>query len=172
MCVDIKECALNQVELLQQVCQETFKDTFGEFNTPEDMENHLQNAYTIEKLTNSLQNEKTWVYLIYKDEQVAGYLKLNCDDAQSEPMGEDTLEIECIYIRMPFKRQGLGQLLFNHAVNKAKELGKTKIWLGVWEYNQPAIAFYQSLGFKQNGSHSFWVGQDEQIDYIMEKILD
>lgn len=166
----IRECSLEQVELWQCICKETFKDTFAQFNTSDDMETYLNTAYTLEKLTQSLLNDYTWVYFIYYRDQIAGYLKLNSNQAQSEPMGDDYLEVECIYIRQAFKRQGLGQLLLQKAYDMAQALHKTKIWLGVWEHNPAAIAFYKKQGFVQKESHSFWVGQDEQTDYIMEKV--
>jgi ribosomal protein S18 acetylase RimI-like enzyme len=59
--------------------------------------------------------------------------------------------------------------LYEWANERAKEQSKESIWLGVWEKNPSAIAFYESLGFKKVGQHTFLFGNDEQIDYIMEK---
>ena len=53
----------------------------------------------------------------------------------------------------------------------AIEHNKRKIWLGVWDKNDNAIAFYKKLGFVQTGAHSFYMGDEEQIDYIMSKTL-
>ena len=41
------------------------------------------------------------------------------------------------------------------------------IWLGVWEKNTEAIAFYKSLGFTDVGNHVFMLGKDAQNDLIM-----
>lgn len=67
------------------------------------------------------------------NKEVAGYLKLNFNDAQSEKMGNDSLEIERIYIRGKFHKRGLGKYLMNKALDIAKDQNKEKIWLGVWE---------------------------------------
>lgn len=85
--------------------------------------------------------------------------------------GEDSLEIERIYIRAKFQKLGLGKYLINKAIEIAVEQEKNKIWLGVWEKNENAIAFYKKLGFVQAGSHSFHMGDEEQIDFIMIKSL-
>jgi diamine N-acetyltransferase len=53
----------------------------------------------------------------------------------------------------------------------AMEHKKRKIWLGVWEKNENAIAFYKKLGFEQTGVHSFHMGDEEQMDFIMTKTL-
>ncbi|MEC0789915.1 GNAT family N-acetyltransferase, partial [Bacillus haynesii] len=55
-------------------------------------------------------------------------------------------------------KHGLGKYLFNKAVEIAKERNKKKIWLGVWEKNENAIAFYKKMGFVQTGAHSFYMG--------------
>ena len=38
--------------------------------------------------------------------------------------------------------------------------------------NTKAIDFYQRIGFFQTGTHSFYMGEDEQTDLIMTKVLD
>ena len=53
----------------------------------------------------------------------------------------------------------------------AMERKKKKIWLGVWEKNENAIAFYNKKGFVQTGAHSFYMGDEEQVDLIMTKTL-
>lgn len=163
----IRECTLKDVISLQYIATKTFVDTFEAYNTPEDMEKYLKKAYSIEKLQNELLKEESRYYVLEIDNHVKGYLKLNWGNEQSEPMGKDTLEIQCLYIDVQYKRNGYGKKLIDFSVEKALELQKNSVWLGVWENNTNAIAFYQSLGFKKTGSHSFWVGDDEQIDFIM-----
>ncbi len=51
------------------------------------------------------------------------------------------------------------------------ENDKKKVWLGVWEKNENAIAFYNKMGFVRTGTHSFIMGDEEQKDYIMTKTL-
>lgn len=96
---------------------------------------------------------------------------MNRDGAQSEKMSDASLEIERIYIRKDFQKHGLGKDLLNKAVETALEYKKKEIWLGVWEKNDNAIAFYRKMGFVQTGSHSFYMGDEEQIDFIMVKTL-
>jgi GNAT superfamily N-acetyltransferase len=44
-------------------------------------------------------------------------------------------------------------------------------WLGVWERNPRANAFYRKVGFTDVGSHVFMVGTDPQTDRIMVRHL-
>lgn len=169
--IEIKKITLNDLTALKALSIKTFTDTFAKDNTPEDLKEYLNQAYTEEKLISELQNKQSEFYFIYSDDRLAGYLKLNVNDAQTEIIEEGALEIERIYIDSDFKRLGLGKMLYNKATERAKELNKTAIWLGVWEKNFSAMKFYHKMGFTQVGEHSFYMGEDEQTDLIMKKEL-
>jgi diamine N-acetyltransferase len=59
----------------------------------------------------------------------------------------------------------------NFAVQQAIEAGK-KACGGVWERNADAIAFYEKMGFREAGRHSFRMGEEFQPDLIMKNVLD
>ncbi|WP_061777055.1 GNAT family N-acetyltransferase [Levilactobacillus senmaizukei] len=171
MTTQIVPCTLGDLATLQRVSRQTFADTFGEANTPEDLAAYLDTAYSSQQLTKELTQATTTFDFILVDGQVAGYLKLNWDASQSEPCGNQSLEIERIYILPAYKRQGLGRTLYQHAVERAQRLHKTTIWLGVWEHNRPARKFYERMGFQQIGDHVFQLGSDAQRDLILQTTL-
>lgn len=166
---DIKKIDSTDLKQLQTISIRTFTDTFGKDNTEEDLNNYLESAYADQVLTDEINNSDSEFYFIYLDARVAGYLKLNVDSAQTETFAKNGLEIERIYIDPDFKRNGLGKKLYELAVKRAVEQSKDSIWLGVWEHNLAAMEFYKKMGFKKVGQHSFFMGEDEQIDFIMQK---
>ncbi|EEM41063.1 Protease synthase and sporulation negative regulatory protein PAI 1 [Bacillus thuringiensis IBL 4222] len=135
------------------------------------MNHYLEKAFNLKQLEKELSNISSQFFFVYFNDEIAGYLKVNIDDAQSEEMGNESLEVERIYIKSSFQKHGLGKYLLNNAIEIAIEHNKKNIWLGVWEKNENAIAFYKKLGFVQAGSHSFYMGDDEQVDLIMIKTL-
>ena len=171
MTINIKKCTFEDLGLLQEISVETFNETFKNQNSPENMKAYLEKAFNLKQLEKELSNISSEFYFIYSNEEIAGYLKVNTNDAQSEIMGNDSLEIERIYISKKLHKQGLGKYLINKAIEIAIERNKEKIWLGVWEKNESAITFYKKLGFVQTGAHSFYMGDEEQIDFIMTKTL-
>ncbi|MEC0125248.1 GNAT family N-acetyltransferase [Paenibacillus pabuli] len=171
MNVRMVRCSLKDLEMLQEISIETFKDTFQAQNSPENMKAYLEKAFNTKQLERELSNTHSEIYFIYFNEDLAGYLKVNINEAQSEKMGEDSLEIERIYIKTSFQKHGLGKYLLNQAIEIAMEHHKNTIWLGVWEKNDNAIAFYRRMGFIQTGEHSFYMGDEEQTDFIMVKKL-
>ena len=171
MTINIKKCTFEDLGLLQEISVETFNETFKNQNSPENMNAYLERAFNLKQLEKELSNISSEFYFIYFNNEIAGYLKVNTNDAQTEEMGDDSLEIERIYIRKKFQKQGLGKYLLNKAMEIAIERNKKKIWLGVWEKNENAIAFYKKMGFVQTGAHSFYMGDEEQMDFIMTKTL-
>ncbi|WP_125982565.1 GNAT family N-acetyltransferase [Loigolactobacillus iwatensis] len=169
--VKLRKINLTDIETLQRLSQETFTDTYKAQNTPENLATYLASAYNLPKLKRELATPLAQFYFAYVDQQLAGYLKVNQGSAQTEDMGATTLEVERIYVRPAFKRHGLGSRFIKQACEVAEQLGKSKIWLGVWEHNLIAQQFYTKLGFVRTSQHTFWLGTDQQTDFIMEKAL-
>ncbi|ALC83718.1 MULTISPECIES: GNAT family N-acetyltransferase [Bacillus] len=171
MTINLKKCTLEDSRKLQEISYETFNETFKHQNSPENMNVYLERAFNLKQLEKELSNISSQFFFVYFNNEVAGYLKVNTNDAQSEEMGDESLEIERIYIKNRFQKHGLGKYLLNKAKEIAMESNKKKIWLGVWEKNENAIAFYKKMGFVQTGAHSFYMGDEEQMDLIMIKTL-
>ena len=171
MTITIKKCTIENLRMLQEISYVTFNETFKHHNSPENMAAFLERAFNLNQLEKELSNRSSQFFFIYFNDEVAGYLKININDAQSEEMGDESLEIERIYIKKEFQKHGLGKYLLNKAIELAMECNKQKIWLGVWENNENAIGFYKKMGFVQTGTHSFYMGDDEQTDFIMTKTL-
>jgi len=171
MTIKIKKCTLEDSRKLQEISVETFNETFKHQNSSENMNAYLERAFNLKQVEKELSTIFSQFFFVYFNNEVAGYLKVNTNDAQSEEMGDKSLEIERIYIKKKFQKHGIGKYLLNKAMEIAMECHKKKVWLGVWEKNENAIAFYKKMGFVQTGAHSFYMGDEEQIDFIMIKTL-
>lgn len=167
--LELKRITEEEVALLRVISFYTFIDTFGSDTPASDLDSYMTQAYEYEQLNSELSNPESQFYFLYSDKQLAGYLKLNQGAAQSEPMPNNYFEIERIYILPPFKRKGLGSYLLSFAEKQAQEAGKNFIWLGVWEFNDQAQAFYKARGFQRFSEHKFMMGSWEQIDWLLGK---
>lgn len=160
-----------EVELLLDFSRTTFFDFFGPVNEPANMKAYASIAFTHEKMLSELTNPDSEFYFAIVDNEVAGYLKLNYNAAQTEFKDSNALEVERIYVSRQHHKKNIGKKLLDFATNKAMEKGFEYIWLGVWEHNHNAIGFYQHHGFKTIGSHEFMLGDDRQTDFLMKKML-
>jgi len=171
MSITIKKCTIQDLHKLKDISIQTFDDTFRTKNKPENIDTYLKSAFQLSLLEKELKHPSSEFYFIYYNNQVAGYLKLNILDAQTEKRNQNALEIERIYLLSSFQKKGLGGELIRFAFKRARDLGKQTIWLGVWEKNTNAIAFYKKYGFEKVDAHSFYMGDEKQIDWIFTASL-
>ncbi|MBF0577751.1 GNAT family N-acetyltransferase [Dysgonomonas sp. GY617] len=164
----IKKVTLNNINQLQEIGRRTFHETFSSTNTEENMTNYLEEKFSIEKLTTELSNSDSLLYFAIINDDIIGYLKINWGQAQTEIKDEQGLEIERIYVLQKFQGKYAGQLLYEKAIEKAKQKNIDYVWLGVWEENPKAIAFYKKNGFIEFDKHIFKLGDDEQTDIMMK----
>ncbi|GAB3364439.1 N-acetyltransferase [Arachidicoccus ginsenosidivorans] len=166
--LNIRKVTLNDIDQLQKIGKQTFYETFSAGNTEENMINYLNEGFSIEKLTTELSDKNTEFYFATLDNNVIGYLKLNFGQSQTELQDDKALEIERIYVLKEFHEKKVGQVLYEKAIEIAKEKNADYVWLGVWEENPRAISFYKKNGFVEFDKHIFKLGNDEQTDIMMK----
>lgn len=166
--VTITSVTLAHIGQLQKIGKQTFFDTYSADNTPENMERYLKEKFSLETLTAELNDQNTAFYFASNNNDVIGYLKLNFGTSQTAIKDDKALEIERIYVLRTYQGKGVGQLLYNKAIQVAKQNGKDYVWLGVWEKNPRAIRFYEKNGFVIFDKHLFQLGDDLQKDFLMK----
>ena len=166
--ITIIKVTTNDIADLQSIGKQTFDETFAAANTEEDMQTYLNESFSTAKLTQELQELNSAFYFALLNNLPIGYLKLNFGAAQTELKEETALEIERIYVLKIFHGKHIGQLLYNQALQVAKQTNVNYVWLGVWEKNLRAINFYKKNGFEEFDKHLFKLGKDEQIDIMMK----
>ena len=169
--VEIIKIGLGEIEQLQNIGRKTFVETFASVNSEENMQKYLEESYSREILTTELTNPNAEFYFAKHGNTVLGYLKINLGLAQTENKNHNALEIERIYVLEEFQGRQVGQILFQTALNIAKDRDAEYLWLGVWEENAKAIKFYKKNGLVEFDKHIFRLGDDEQTDIMMKLIL-
>lgn len=168
----VREAALKDAALLCALGRQTFTDSFGSANTPENMKMYLEKTFSVERLKNEILEPGTVFMIIEDGDAVAGYVKIRTGHKPEQLQNINALEIERLYATKHYIGKQVGKLLMDTALTYAKDHGYSCVWLGVWEHNHRAMRFYEKYGFEQFGSHVFEVGTDPQTDLLMKKILD
>ncbi|MBP7183994.1 MAG: GNAT family N-acetyltransferase, partial [Saprospiraceae bacterium] len=128
--IEIKKVTIADIDQLQKIGRQTFAETFSAGNTEENMNKYLEEGFSIQKLTSELTDSNTAFYFASLDENVIGYLKLNFGSSQTELQDEKALEIERIYVSKEYHGKSVGQLLYEMAIQIAKQKNADYVWLG------------------------------------------
>ena len=162
--VTLRPLSLADWQELQALAIEVFTETFAPVNTPENLSNYLERAFTTEKIQEELLDSASAFYFAIVDQKAVG-------GAQTELQDNASLEIERIYVLQDFQKMRIGHLLFEKAVEIAQGAQLRRIWLGVWEKNLKALQFYEKKGFQVFSSHLFMMGDEPQNDLLLELVL-
>lgn len=168
--IEIKKAGYADAALIANLSRETFYDTFAEFNTKEDMDKFLAEQFSKEYLMAQVSEVGNIFLLAYSDDQPAGYVFLK-ESTHEALNNKNSIEISRLYAKSSFIGKGIGKALMDAAIEEAKKLQKTVIWLGVWEHNHRAINFYKKCGFEKFAEQDFILGNDLQHDWVMKKQL-
>jgi ribosomal protein S18 acetylase RimI-like enzyme len=147
--VEISKITKDEILQLQEIGRQTFYETFSESNTEENMKSYLENGFSIDKITTELNDENAEFYFAKIDEKIIGYLKLNFGQSQTELKDDKALEIERIYVLKEFHGKKVGQILYDKAIEIAKQKNADYVWLGVWEENPESNKFLQKKWFRR-----------------------
>jgi len=167
--VTIRPATAADAEMLAEFGARTFEQAFGPDNTPADMAAHIASTFTSEIMATELANESNLFLVAEIDAVAAGYAKLRSNDPHTGVSGERPAQLSRIYVDRAWLGRGIGPALMQRCLDEARAGGADVIWLGVWERNERAIAFYEKWGFTKVGEHEFVVGSDPQTDWVMAR---
>ncbi|MFT5251679.1 MAG: ribosomal protein S18 acetylase RimI-like enzyme [Flavobacteriales bacterium] len=166
--IQIRKATLSDLSLLKMISIQTFTETFAAVNTEANIETYITNNLNEKVLIKELANKQSAFYLALKNDTIVGYLKINWGAAQTESLKGDVLEIHRIYVLQEFKGKKIGQHLLLEAIAIARRKELEYLWLGVWENNHNALAFYKKNDFIAFGTHNFTLGEGEQTDLLLK----
>jgi ribosomal protein S18 acetylase RimI-like enzyme len=135
------------------------------------MDKFMDEQFTRKKLINEVQEPGNTFLLAFDGDIPVGYAGMREGKKFPEFESKDSIEIARIYSVNSYLGTGVGQQLMRQCIFIAKELKKEIIWLGVWEKNPRAIAFYTKWGFEKFSEQDFPLGNDLQKDWLLMKKL-
>jgi GNAT superfamily N-acetyltransferase len=169
--ISIRPATTHDNNLLAELGAETFYDSFAADNTPENVTAYLAASFSPEKQAAELADANSKFLIAEIDGEVSGYARVKFGDAPSEITAQQPMEIARFYARKRWIGQGVGAQLMRSCLDEARNAGCDAVWLGVWEKNLRAIAFYGKWGFVEVGSQTFRLGDDLQHDLIMARTV-
>ena len=170
----VRRAGADEAALIAQIGRRTFREAFASDNDPADLAAYLAEAFSIEAIGAEIgcADNRFFVARSAASGEVLGYAKVRRRVAAPPGVeGASPVEIHRLYAVAHAIGRGVGAALMRACLAEARAGGHDVVWLGVWEHNPRAIAFYRRWGFSRVGAHTFRLGSDEQIDWIMALAL-
>lgn len=168
--LQIRRAQVADAMALAEFGARTFFETFAADNTPENMSQHLASAWRPELQRAEIEDPQIDTLIaVDGGEELAGFAQLHARPAPACVSGQQPLELKRFYVDRPWQGRGLARDLMAAVEHAARARGARELWLGVWERNPRAQAFYVKCGFRKVGKQVFVVGTDPQTDDVMLK---
>lgn len=176
MTIEIRPAAIADAAALSRLGAATFRETFEGQNSPEDMARYLADAFSPDRQAAEIADPAGTVLVAEHhaasgDSELIGYAHLVSGPAPEDVQGADPLELKRLYVARAWHGRRVAQALMDAAIDAARTRGAQTLWLGVWERNPRAVAFYAKYGFARVGEHTFVLGADSQTDWLLSRPL-
>jgi GNAT superfamily N-acetyltransferase len=163
----IRRALTSDAERLSAFAERTFRETFSDTNTAEDMNLYCAGAFSPAIQRAEIEDDAADTYLVEHNGELVAYAHLCSGPAEDGIRGGLPIELKRFYVAREYHGTGVARDLMRHVIDEAREAGADPLWLGVWERNPRAIRFYVKHGFVEVGEHHFVVGTDRQRDVLM-----
>ena len=167
----IRQATASDAALLAQLGAGTFSETFAPDNTPENMAAYVAASFSPAKLAAELAQPLTTFLIAEIDEVAVGYAMLHAGAPPQQVRSDQPVELVRLYVSREWHGRGVGESLMQACLDLARQQGYRTLWLGVWERNARARAFYRKWKFQEFGEHVFQLGEDPQNDILMARAL-
>ena len=167
--VTIRAGGPDDAALLAELGARTFSETFAPDNTQEDMAAYVAASFTLEQQSAELADPASSFLIAEVAGVAAGYAKLHSGEPAEGIAGAKPVELVRLYVSREWLGRSVGEVLMRACLAEAKQAGHETIWLGVWERNERAKAFYRKWNFRAVGHHVFQLGSDAQTDILMKR---
>lgn len=148
----------------------SFIDTFGHLYPPQDLTDFLEASHTPALYAGYARDPSLHLRVATQNGEIVGYSKtgaveLHVDDAAR------CRELHRLYVDVSVKGAGVAKALMDELLAWSRGEGAAALYLGVWENNHRAQAFYKRYGFAHIGEHDFMVGHTRDRDFIWRLAL-
>lgn len=163
----IREARVSDAAALAILAEATFRETFQSSNTKEDMDLHCAEHFGVNIQSAEILTPAITTFVAEHQTNLVGFAQLALERPARCVSADRPSELHRIYIASSWQGTGLASRLLAAVLSAARGSKSDYIWLGVWEHNPKAIAFYLKAGFAFIGNHEFVLGRDRQRDRVM-----
>lgn len=165
----IRKALPSDAAALTRLAERTFRDAYGSLADPVDMELHCARAFAVPIQAREVADEALWTLLAELSGTAVGFAQLRPSPPPPCVQGHQPLELWRFYVDKPWHGQGVAAQLLDSVLTLARQQQGDTLWLGVWDRNPRAQAFYRKHGFAVVGQHPYLFGASLDQDWVMAR---
>jgi len=167
----IRRAKASDASALADLAERTFRDAFSAQNIATDIDLHCTTNFGTGIQRREIL-DPDWVTLLAEvDKVLSAYAQVRLRSPQQCVLAKRPSELLRLYVSRDLHGRGIAHELMPEVLATAASNEADVVWLGVWEENPRAIAFYRKYGFEIVGAHEFRLGEEIQRDLIMAVTL-
>lgn len=171
MRLTVRSATIADASCVAALAERTFREAFEAQNPPQEMDRHCRENFGAAIQAREIAAPDRVTLLIERDGAPAGFAQLGWAEPPDCVAGASPGEIQRFYLLRGHHGSGLAAALMSASLEVLRGRGSEMAWLGVWEENPRAIAFYRKQGFREVGRKVFMLGADPQRDLVMARPL-
>ena len=156
---------------LAHLGERTFREAFGPMNTADNIDHHTRERYGEAIQADEIADPRMTTLVAEADGALIGFTQLRWEAAPPCVVATTPGEIQRLYVASEWHGRGIAQQLMEAALGLMQARRCDVAWLGVWEHNPRAIAFYHKYGFAEVGDQPYSLGDDDQRDLVLARPL-
>ncbi len=169
--MNLREAKAHDAAALAAFAREAFDAAFGTLYRPEDLAAFFAEDRSEERYRAKLARPDTRAALVEEGGRIVAYCLVVRDEQfaeHPEQRPERPVQLSQLYCAGEATGQGLGAMLLQWAIERAREWNADALTLSVYSENHGAQRFYQRHGFHHVADIGFWVGEKRDDEFLYE----
>ena len=168
----VRRAAIADIPVLVELSASTFRDTYASAHEPTEVERHIALNFTPAQIAAEISGPASSVLLACVADEPVGYAALRIGPYPYCVPGPAPIELGRLYLTKASIGKGFGSALMRACLEEQARLGGGTLWLGVWDRNVLAYAFYEKWGFRRVGTYEFLFGVTPHRDVVMARTAE
>ena len=154
----IRLATIDDVPVLCRLGAATFRETYSPISDPGEVDEYADEHFTPDKVAAWFRKPCARTLLAEVDGVPVGYAHLRHAKVPACVADRKAVELARLYLLGTAQGSGLGRAMMAAVLAQAAGLQARTVWLGAYDRNLRALAFYGRHGFTQVGTHDFEFG--------------
>ena len=165
----IRPATLADVALLCQLGATTFRETYRSLSDHREVDEYADENFTAAKVEAWFRKPCARTLVASLDGVPVGYAHVRSAKVPACVTDRKAVELSRLYLLASAQGSGVGGALIAAAIDEVVALGGETVWLGAYDRNVKALAFYARRGFVRVGTHEFEFGGQVYADPVLTR---